>query len=353
MSSSEESARRPRLKEVAALAGVSATTASVVLNDRRDGIRVSEETRERVRQAAQKLGYLPNVVARSLRTQSSFTIGFLSNQVTTTPFAVTMLAAAEEAAADRGHLLFVVSIEDGAGNQAEHRAVSLLQQQPVAGFVYACMLRQSLDPPAWLPPGAIMLNCQDSSGRFTSVVPGDYQGAYDAVTELIRHGHRRIAYLDDELHPLASHERRAGYQAALADHGLTPDPRLHLDVYPGAEGGMRLGQLLELPDEDRPTAVFCFHDRMAMGAYRAARYHGLRIPEDISVMGFDDQLYIASDLDPPLTTVRLPHPELGRLAIDMIFGDAEPTPGLTTVPCELIRRQSVAAPPDLSRPRQA
>jgi LacI family transcriptional regulator len=344
--------RRPTLKDVAQAAGVSVTTASVVLNDRREGIRVPEATRRRVQQAAEDLSYRPNILARSLRAQESRTIGFISDEVTTTPFAVSMLAAAQDEAARHGYLLFVVNLGANAPLTLQEQAIDQLAQQQVGRFVYGCMYHRVVDPPSGLPADTVFLNCEASGGRHRSIVPDDRQGAYEVVTELIKAGHRRIAFLDDHRHPPASRLRFDGLRAALAEHGIDYEPALHLETTPFVRGGLVLSDLIELPAYERPTAVFCYNDRIAMGAYRAARKLGLHVPDDLSIVGFDDQEFIASEIDPPLTTVRLPHREMGQLAIQLVLDepgalDNLPSPdrNVIRIAGELVRRDSVAKPP--------
>jgi len=343
--------RQPTLKDVARAAGVSVTTVSVVLNDRRDGIRVPDATRRRVQQAAEDLGYRANILARSLRTQQSRTIGFISDEVTTTPFAVAMLAAAQDEAARHGHLLFVVNLGADAPLAVQEEAIDLLSQQQVAHFVYGCMYHRVVDPPLGLPADAVFLNCEPSGGRHRSIVPDERRGAYEVVGELIKAGHRRIAFLDDHRHPPASKLRLDGFRAALEEHGLEYRPALHVETTPFVRGGLVLSQLIDLPAQQRPTAVFCYNDRIAMGAYRAARSHGLRVPDDLSIVGFDDQEFIASELDPPLTTVRLPHREMGRLAVQLALDEPDALDGVPAadgnvirIAGELVRRDSVAEP---------
>jgi LacI family transcriptional regulator len=339
---------QPTLRDVARRSGVSVTTVSVVLNDRRDGVRVTDATRRRVHEAARELGYTPNALARSLRTQTSRTVGLVSDQVVTTPFAVAMVAAALREAAGRGYLLSIVEIDAEESGTVCPRAVELLRQQQVAGVVYATMYHRVVEAPDGLPPSTVFLNCRPAGGGYRAVVPDECQGARVAVEELLRLGHRRIGFLDDELQPVASGQRLAGLQEAVAVEGAAFDPSLHVLGGPSAQGGLAVGTLLDLPPAERPTGLFCFNDRMAMGAFRSARARGLRIPEDLSVVGFDDQQFIASELDPPLTTVRIPHPEMGTLAVRRLLDDADPVAEeCARVACELVRRSSVAPPPPL------
>jgi LacI family transcriptional regulator len=345
---------RATLGDVAARAGVSKTTASVALNDKRDGIRVTDDTRERVRAAAAELGYTPNAMARDLRARRSRTIGFLSEDVTTTPFAVGMLDAAQKEASRSGHLLSIVQLDEGGSSEAQWDAIDLLRQQQVAGIVYATMYHRVLAPPPGLPDDTVFLNCRAAEGNFISIVPDEYQGAFAAVTELLEHGHRRIGFLDDSEHHEASTLRRQGYMDALAAYGLEANPRLCVEDLSYARGGKAIEPLLDLPPSQRPTGLFCYNDRQAMGAYRAIRKRGLTIPRDISVVGFDDQEYIASELDPPLTTMQVPHRAMGAMAIHILLqNDSVPaaspaherTPGVRLVPVPIIRRDSVGPPP--------
>ena len=339
---------RPRLKDVARAAGVSTATVSLVLNDRHEGVRIPAETRRRVRQVAEDLGYSPNTLARSLRTQRSQTVALLSDQIVTTPFAVPIVAAAQEAAWRRGYLLFL--FDTGGNPQIERAAIASLQQQQVAAIIYATMYHRVVPVPPGLPEQTVFVNCRPRGGGYAAAVPDERGGARAAVLELLDYGHRRIAFLDDELTPEASALRQLGLRDALAERGAIFDPALHLRAPASAAGGQAVGALLDLPNDRRPTGVFCFNDRMAMGVYRAARQRGLRIPQELSVVGFDDQEYLAAELDPPLTTVALPHRDMGRWAVEALLdgpdadagsGAAQST-GTVLMPCPLVRRDSVA-----------
>jgi DNA-binding LacI/PurR family transcriptional regulator len=339
---------RVGIKDVARQAGVSATTVSLVLNGRTD-VRIPEATRLRVQQAAREVGYAPNSIARSLRTKEARILGFLSDEIATTPFAVPMVKAAQEVASEHGYLLFLVNTDGDP--EVERQSVEAMLQHQVGGLVYACMFHRVVEPPPGLPAGTVFVNGRPRDGGYPAVVPDDRGGAVAAVEELLVAGHRRVAFLDDELTPLASTLRYQGYRDALAAAGVPLDPALRAQAYPSAAGGLEAaGALLDRPPDQRPTALFCFNDRMAMGAYRAVRHRGLRIPQDVSVVGYDDQEYIAADLDPPLTTVALPHYAMGRRAVEALVASVQrgsPAPAdVVLQPCPLVRRSSVAAPPD-------
>jgi DNA-binding LacI/PurR family transcriptional regulator len=190
----------------------------------------------------------------------------------------------------------------------------------------------------------VLLNNQHPSQFAHSVMIANVQASLDATRHLIALGHRRIAYLGDRYGHQSDTERFAGYRQALEEAGFPFEPQLvaHGDGKPeGAETAMAV--LLAFPQS--PTAVFCYNDMSALGAMRRIRNHGLRIPDDISVVGFDD-LYISQYLYPPLTTVRQPMRQMGRMAMETllrIFAGAESGHDIK-VPGELIVRQSTAPP---------
>ena len=190
------------------------------------------------------------------------------------------------------------------------------------------MWHRVVDAPAHLPARTVFLDCRPVGGGHPAVVPDDRAGGATAVRELVAAGHRRIAFVDvDEPGPpVASVLRFEGYLEVLREAGIEPDPELHVHgATTTAEGGRTATELLlDLPEARRPTALFCFSDRMAAGAYAAARHRGLAIPRDLSIIGFDDQQLVAAELDPPLTTVALPHYEMERWATEVALGVRTP-----------------------------
>ncbi|MFC5911326.1 LacI family DNA-binding transcriptional regulator [Streptacidiphilus monticola] len=335
-----------RMSDVAAAAGVSTATVSMVLNGGSNS-RISAETQRRVREAAEAIGYAPNSVARSLRTRKTHMVGLVSDSIATTPFAGRMLAGANDVARDHGYLVVLVDTEDDPA--LERQAVQALTGQQVDALIYARMWHRVVPAPAGLPARTVFLDCCPQDGSWPAVVPDEREGGLAAVRELLAAGHRRIAYVDaDETEDvIASRLRHEGYLQALGEAGITPDPALHVRGETVASGGRAAADaLLDLPADRRPTAVFCFNDRMAMGAYTAAHRRGLDVPGDLSIVGYDDQQLVAAELDPPLTTVALPHYEMGRwameVALDLRAADAA-APVL--MPCPIIRRGSVGPPP--------
>ena len=338
------------IKDVAAAAGVSVTTVSHVLNDVAYA-RVGVETRERVHEAAQRLGYGPNRVARALRTQRSGMIGFISEEIATTPHAGRIILGAEEAARARGYNLMIInSTSTGTDDSRESDVADLLDRQ-VDGILYATMYHRKLAVPknlATLP--SVLVDSEDISQTVSCVIPDEFGGARSAVQTLIEAGHSRIGMINNTDDVPATHSRLQAFRETLAAAGLPFHEDLvqseHSEVPGGYEAALRL-----LGTDSRPTAVFCYNDRMAMGAYRAAAELGLRIPQDVSFVGFDNQQLIAENLYPALTTVALPHYEMGAWAIENLIDAIEGKTDLalmahhpTILDCPLVRRDSIAAP---------
>ncbi|AXE25448.1 LacI family transcriptional regulator [Streptomyces globosus] len=350
--------RRIGIKDVAAAAGVSTATVSHVLN-RVEGKRISEETRQRVWKAADELGYAPNGLARGLRTQRSQTIGFVSDEIATTPHAGRMILGAQEAAAAEGVVLLLVNTSGDA--ELERTSIEMLLQRQVDGVVYAAMYHRIVELPGVLhATPTVLLDASSADPAVPSVVPDEAQGGYAAVRELVRHGHRRIGVTVQTVDLPARQGRLEGYRKALAQAGVSYDPSLVAaetavpfnTVGGDVDAGYRAARRLLTADQ-RPTALFCFNDRMAAGAYRAAAELGLSIPGDLSVIGFDNQELVCESLHPQLSTVQLPHYEMGARAMARLLALIK-TPGRPLgpdtkelLPCPLVARASVASPPRL------
>jgi LacI family transcriptional regulator len=333
------------IREVAKAAGVSITTVSHSLNDATSD-RVNRKTQEHVRAVAKDLGYAPNRLASGLRNQRSQIIGLVSDQITTTPFAGAMIRGAQETAYQRGYLLMVLN--SGLDNDLEKHEIQTLQQHQVDGIIYARMYHQGVTVPEELHGiPTVLLDAASADTSISSVVPDEIAAAEAAVEILVAAGHTRIGMINNIDDIPATHGRLEGYRNALLRNGLPEDPRLVAAAVSDTVGGRKAtAQLLSLPD--RPTAMFCFNDRMAMGAYQSASAAGLRIPEDLSVVGMDNLELIADALWPGLTTVALPHYEMGCWAVARLLDDIEKPgapAGQKKLICPVIERGSVAPPP--------
>lgn len=341
-----------RLQDIAERVGVSTSTVSLVLNGRDKG-RVNMASARLIRETADEMGYLPNMLARGLKTRNSKTIGVLAEGVASIPFSGQMIAGAQDAAWQFGYLLMLV--DTGHHTEMNVSAAKALVQRDIDALIVATDYPRIIRVPA-MPPqvpvvimGAIPAPADAAERRIDSVVPDDEGGAYTAVRELVRAGHSRIAFVNVGIGAFASAEaqRLAGYQRALTEAGIHDDDDLVVSAPgPDTKHGIAAAERL-LDRSDPPTAVFCFSDRLAMAVYQVAQRRGLRIPDDLSIVGFDDQDGVANALDPGLTTMRLPHRELGewaaRTAVRRIRG-ANGASESDRIRCPLIRRGSVATP---------
>jgi LacI family transcriptional regulator len=332
------------ITDVASAAGVSISTVSLALNDV-EGARINPQTRKRIRQVAERLGYAPNSLARGLRRQRSGIIGLVSDRVVTTPWAVRMIVGVQKTFRQAGQLMMLVNTEGDPDMEAQE--IATLRQHQVDGVLYATMYHREMALPALLEDvPTVLLDAETTHPDVSWVVPDDAGGARLAVRELIAHGHRRIGLITNENDIPATRLRLRGYKAALKHAGIDLDPTLVSAGRPTAGGGYRVARHL-LERHDRPTGLFCFNDRMAMGTYRAAAELGLRVPVDVSVVGYDNYHDIAAGLFPGLTTVQLPHHEMGEWAARQLLAmiaSAE-GPKHARLRGELVRRESVTSPP--------
>ncbi len=327
------------LKQVAEHAGVSFKTVSRVLN--RDP-NVSPDTRAKVLDSIKALDYRPNMAARSMRTGKSQIIGFITDEVATGPFAGAIIKGAQHEAWQHEKLLFVVNTESD--TKIEQKAVAMMLERRVDGILYGAWFHREVKPPAALYEiPTVLVDCFVQDQSFPSVVPDEVRGGREATAVLLQKGHRRIGFINYSHPQPAAVGRFVGYQEALANFGVELDESLV--VYgPGNANGGYDGTLELLRRVDRPTAIFCFNDRMAMGAYDAIRKLGLRIPDDIAIIGFDNQEIIAAQLHPTLSSMQLPHYEMGQWAVRYLIDCADETGNLQPIQhyieCPLIERQS-------------
>lgn len=325
------------MREVAEAAGVSVATVSHVVNDKK-GARIGDAARERVRRAIEELGYRPNALAKNLVSGHSKFIGLVADAIATTPFAGQIIHGAQDEAWKRGYVLLVANTE---GNrEAEDEAIAMMLEHQVRGILYSTWYHRAAQiPPALLETDVVLVDCFSEDGQAPAVVPDEVQGGRTATQLLLDSGHRRIAIINTTT-PSPAHEGRLrGYRDALDAAGLAFDPALVFDARPEQEGGYDVvGPILDAG----ATAVFCHNDRVAMGLYDGLRERGRSIPTDVAVVGFDNQEVIAAHLRPPLTTVALPHYELGAAGVRLLLGlEAIPEGGRLEVACPPVLRASV------------
>jgi LacI family transcriptional regulator len=337
--------QRLTIRQIADLAGVSIATVSRVLNGRGD---VSDETRELVSRVIRENGYTANRSARGLSAGRTGLVGILVPLVYPAYFSA-IVAGAAQALSERD--LQIVLSPTG----AEHdREVSVLDRlHALTDGALIILPEESSEELERLLDGGYRFVVLDPlmplNDRIPAVSAAHTSGADQAIRHLLELGHRRIAHITGPRGWVATEDRRRGYRAALATAGILPDPALEIEaepeIRPGREAALRLLELSE-----RPTAIFAFNDNIAIGAIQAARARGLRVPEDISIVGFDDVEH-ATIVTPMLTTVRQPLAEMGRTAVSLLNRLLERQHFETLhieLATRLVVRESTAPPPTTS-----
>ena len=332
---------RPTIKDVAARAGISRQTVSRVINDKGE---VSDETRDRVLKAIEELGYQPSAVARSMVMGRTCTLGCIAPNLIDYTFA-NIIESAQAEARRLGYFIFT-------GSAATEADVGPLLEE---------MLRRQIDGLMVINPRAderyrhflplidegmavVYLNNTPQGERVSSVHCDDREGGYQATRHLVDLGHRAIATIAGLSNEECTLDRMEGYRQALDQIGLGLDPALVAQGDWSATSGYRATR--HLLDAGKPfSAIFAQNDQMAVGAIRALREAGRQVPNEVSVIGFDD-IPLASYFDPPLTTLRQPMQETGeraaRLLVETIQNPKRP-PQQVSIRARLIQRASCAA----------
>ena len=332
--------QRATLLQVAQRAGVSRSTASFVLTGRHLDMRISEDARQRVLRAAQELDYRPNLMARSLRTKVTKTIALVSDTLASDPYAGRAIHGSLAAAVARGHLLFIGETE---GDPViEEKLISDFLDRQVDAFLYASMFTRYVRLPRQLRGRpVVLLNCLTRAAKPAqhAVIPDESAAGVSAARVLLEAGHRADIFLVGTAteRVFAGRERHAGIREGLAAGGTRLAGTIDCDWWPDSAYDAvhrALGAGLE------PRALICLNDRVALGAYQALREAGRRIPDDVSVISFDDS-DLAAWLRPQLTSIALPHYELGWQAVERLLGPAT-YPEVTRLEMPVRHRASVA-----------
>lgn len=328
--------RRVTMKDVALKAGVSQSTVSFVLNGL-DDMRISADTRRRVMDAAAALDYLPRSAGRPPKSAGLGVIGVMFDEIATSPFAAISIEGIQEEAWK--HDVIVEVFMTGGNRDYENEVLRKWARDRVLGVVYGSILTRSVTPPEALGRHrTLLLNCYDRDGRFASVVPAERRGGEKATATLLAAGHRRIAFISGEPWMEASDQRMEGYERALRAAGVPVDPSLIIEGNFLPSGG-RDATLRLMSGPKRPDAIFCANDLMAIGCYEALKELGERIGETIAVMGYDDQ-EVAQHLSPALSTVLLPHREMGQWCASRLVAETELSGGQVRIECPVVARES-------------
>jgi len=304
------------ISDIARIAGVSLATVSRALNNKP---RISTVTRDKILEIASRNGYNPNPLARGLSRGRTNNIGLVVIDITN-PFYSPIIQAVEKRAEEEGYNLLVVNSQHSSAR--EEKYINSLVQQRVSGIIvspvqdprkYLGMLKKRKIPVVFLYP--------PSGAKCDSVDVDNVKGAYGAVTHLIKLGHRQIAYISRGLlHRHPSSKRLLGYKKALRSSGIPFNEKFMVKTITD-QGRIEEGYqatLKLLSNGVRPTAIFAFNDLIAMGCLKALKEKGLKVPDDMAVVGFDD-IEFAPFLEVPLTTVRIPEYEVGEIAVKLLF----------------------------------
>ena len=340
----------PTIHDVAAAAGVSLGTVSKGLNGTGQ---LREETRERVHRAAKRLNFRPNHLAQSLLRGRSFTIGLISTD-RYGRFSIPVLEGIEDALEDARVSVFLCNGADDPDREREH--VEQLLAKRVDGIIVTARRtdpRSRLKLPAHSVP-VLYAFAQVQDAKALCLLPDDLGGGRLAGEHLIAGGRRRIAHITGPEDFEAVRHRCAGFKEALEQGGL-PWLASHVVSGPWSETWGRDAVARLLARQPKLDAIFCGSDQIARGAVDALRDLGVRVPDDVAVVGFDNWQIIAAATRPPLTTIDMNLHELGRQAgfrlLDMIEG-RKPQRGVRRLPCTLVTRASCGAAPSAESSRQ-
>jgi DNA-binding LacI/PurR family transcriptional regulator len=330
------------IQEVAKAAGVAPSTVSRYLNGQ---LRVSPATEARLLGAVRDLGYVPNAQARNLARRRSGVIGFVVPEISN-PYFGAIADYVVEAVERHGLLVLLCSTRSQAGKESSY--IDLLASGAIDGMLYLGSFRSNERLAAAVRGGLpVVVVDEPISGLpdVHTVVMDDYAGGYQATSYLVALGHRRIAFISGPAELASVQERRRGYEDALRKGGLDPDQQLSLAGHFTEQFGMSALTRL-LAARQAPTAAFVASDYIALGMLSAAETHGVRVPGDLSVVGFDD-IRFSQYVRPRLTTIRSPVERLAQVGVELLFERlaARDTAARTEVlPVELIVRESAAPP---------
>jgi LacI family transcriptional regulator len=307
------------IKDVARVAGVSDKTVSRVVNREPN---VTADTIEKVQLAIADLGYIPNLAARSIRSSRTNIIGIITDFISTTPYSGDIVRGVQDWAVAHGRTVLLANTDGDVEREAD--VWRTFKAHRIDGVLYVAMYHRVVAPAAGdVKIPAVLVNSHPEDGYdYPSIEPDDYGGSHDLTKHLIALGHRRIGYI--RLNPLllGANQRLDAFLTAAHSGGLSEGDiiiRLGMEGPIGRETNYVYREALDiLSMPDRPTALICGNDEMALQAYLAALSLGLRVPDDITIVGFDDFRTVSLGLKPELTTVALPYYDLGWQGADML-----------------------------------
>ena len=328
------------MKDIARLAQVSTSTVSHVINGSRF---VSDEIREKVMRIVVELNYTPSYIARSLKVKATKTIGLLVT-ATNNPFFSEVMAGVEQYCQKNQYNL-IIATTGGDAKRLQQNLQTLIHKQ-VDGVLLMCGdSRFQADMELTVPLPLVVMDWWFTELNADKILENSERGGYLATKSMVDVGHQKIGIITGNLRKSVAKNRLQGYKKALSEANIVLNPDWIVESHFDFEGGIVGAQKL-LSLSDRPTAIFCCSDTIAIGAYQAIQNQGLRIPQDISIMGYDD-IELARYLFPSLSTISQPKAELGRLAVETLLQRIqEPNENYRTLVLEpaCILRESVSSP---------
>ena len=328
------------IKDIAKKAGVSPTTVSRVLNNKPD---VSDETKKRIQQVIDELNYNPNGIARGLVLDKTHTLGLVIPDISN-PFFPEVAKGIEDKAKEAGYSVIFCNTDNH--TQGEKEAIELMKSKQVDGMIVSLAIndqnKEELDELAAQDFPVVQIDRKIPESGFPAVVIDNQAAAYKATKYLIDLGHQKIAHISGDLEVKPAQDRLAGFKSALQEAGLSCKEELIREGDYSSQSGYReMKELLDLSEQ--PTAVFIANDLMALGAYEAVFEAGLKLPEDISIVGYDD-IEVASVIRPALTTISQPEYQLGVEAAKLLINNLESNEQLEQedriLAAELVERNS-------------
>lgn len=330
------------LKTIANQVGVSIPTVSRVLNGKSKYYRIADETRELILKASRELNYSPNQLARGLRLKRTNTLGYITPDISN-PFFSTIARVVEKYALKQGYSIVLCDSEEN--TEIEKKSIKLLIDRKIDGLIISPVgqeVEHLLEASSKNVP-IVLIDRFFPDLDFPYVSSDNYKGALEAATYLIECGHTKIAYIQGLKNTSPNNERVRGFIDALKNFGIEADPSLIVGNNFGEENGYIEMKLL-LKRSNKPSAVFAGSNLISLGALRALAEENLKIPDDISMISFDDQPY-SRFLATPMTTVSQPSSQIGQLATkiltDLIESNKQFEPKGILLPTTLIKRNSV------------
>ncbi|GLQ72834.1 HTH-type transcriptional repressor PurR [Vibrio penaeicida] len=327
------------IKDVARLAGVSTTTVSHVINKTRF---VAETTQEKVKKAVEELNYAPSAVARSLKCNTTRTIGMLVTQ-SSNPFFAEVVDGVESYCYRQGYTLILCNT--GGIYEKQRDYIRMLAEKRVDGILVMCSdltedLREMLDAHSSIPK--VIMDWGPESSQADKIIDNSEEGGYLATKYLLDNGHTDIACLTGHEEKVACIERVIGYKRALREYDIEfKQERILVGNFECDTAVLAADKILAM--ENRPTAVFCFNDLMALGVISRLQENGVRVPDDISIIGYDN-IELSGYFSPPLTTVHQPKRRVGKTAFEILLQrikDKEHDKRIFEMHPEIVERSSV------------